>query len=57
MFKERAYRERAYNFVSLAHDEEYNFVSLAHDEEAVDRTLDLLDEVLAAIPVKKPADA
>jgi len=46
VFKERAYRERAYNFVSLA-----------HDEEAVDRTLDLLDEVLAAIPVKKPADA
>ena len=24
----------------------YNFVSMAHDEETVDRTLDLLDEVL-----------
>jgi len=35
----------------------YNFVSMAHDEETVDRTLDLLDEVLAAITVKKPADA
>ncbi len=28
----------------------YNFVSMAHDEETVDRTLDLLDEVLGAIP-------
>jgi len=27
----------------------YNFVSMAHDEETVDRTLDLLGEVLAAI--------
>src|SRR6266704_3759208 len=27
----------------------YNFVSLAHDEETIDRTLELLDEVLAAI--------
>jgi len=46
VFKERAYRETAYNFVSLP-----------HDEETIDRTLDLLDEVLAAITVKKPADA
>jgi len=27
----------------------YNFLSLAHDEETVDRTLDILDDVLGAI--------
>src|SRR5947208_5561499 len=27
----------------------YNFVSLSHDEETIDRTLELLDEVLGAI--------
>jgi len=27
----------------------YNFVSLAHDEETIDGTLELLGEVLAAI--------
>jgi len=37
VFKERAYRERAYNFVSLA-----------HDEETIDRTQDILGEVLGA---------
>ena len=37
VFKERAYRETAYNFVSLA-----------HDEETIDRTLDILGEVLGA---------
>jgi glutamate-1-semialdehyde aminotransferase len=27
----------------------YNFVSLAHDEETIDRTLETLDEVLAQV--------
>jgi len=27
----------------------YNFVSMAHDEETIDRTLDLLGKVLGAI--------
>jgi len=37
VFNERAYRETAYNFVSLA-----------HDEETIDRTLYILGEVLGA---------
>ena len=28
----------------------YNFVSLAHNEAVVDRSLDLLDEALSAVP-------
>jgi glutamate-1-semialdehyde aminotransferase len=28
----------------------YNFVSLAHNESVVDRSLDLLDEALSAVP-------